>query len=243
MKKREMSMEARIEKMREASNSHQIRMQELQKNKMDNQEKITLVNTGIINQLLEKIPLRFRDKTFTDFKVNNEKQLRVKNLIERYIQTFPDRMKEGTSIKFMGNPGTGKTFLSLIMYQELVKAGYCVKYESSIEVVKNLLEIKFKSQTTFQSYLEALKRVQFLIIDEISESINKGGMPSELEKQLLFKIINDRYENKLCTLIITNKDNHGLIEALGLPSVERLSENGITLKFDWPSFRTNPIKI
>jgi DNA replication protein DnaC len=49
--------------------------------------------------------------------------------------------------------------------------------------------------------------------------------------------INQRYINRLCTLIISNHSQDELVERLGEPTVGRLTENGITLAFNWKSYR------
>lgn len=190
-----------------------------------------------IDRYIQLLPMRFRDKTFANYDVENAGQARAKKIAERFVTTFDERMIAGTPVKLMGKSGTGKTMLSLIMYQELAKSGYSVKYESSLEFLKGLLEIKFHSQSSFNSYLDALRNIQFLIIDEVTESVNKSGIPSEIEKQLLFKILNDRYENKLCTMVITNRDDAEFIARLGVPITDRFSEGGITLAFNWESYR------
>lgn len=190
-----------------------------------------------INQFLSKIPLRFRGKKFTDYHVHSVDQLRVKALIQRYIETFTERLAEGSSLTFIGKSGTGKTLLSLIIYQSLITSGYSVKYEPSLAFLGALLAVKFQSQSTFHAQLAALRNIQLLIIDEATESINKSGQPSEIEKQLLFTVINERYENNLCTLIITNRDDTELVKRLGNPIVDRLAEKGITLAFSWNSYR------
>jgi DNA replication protein DnaC len=76
-----------------------------------------------------------------------------------------------------------------------------------------------------------------LIIDEITESVSKAGTPTEIERQLLFRIINDRYEKKLSTVIITNKDENGLMDCLGEPIVDRINDSGFSLAFNWNSYR------
>ena len=86
--------------------------------------------------------------------------------------------------------------------------------------------------------LDHLKRIQFLVLDEISESMTKDGAPSVIEAQILFDVINSRYEQgNLCTLIISNRDKSELIKRLGIPTMDRLLENHVTLVFDWPSIR------
>jgi DNA replication protein DnaC len=195
------------------------------------------MNAEKSNISLDDIPLRFRDKIFSDYRIDHVDQKRVKNLAERFVKTFSERKLEGTPLKFVGKSGTGKTLLAFIIYQELVKAGYSVRYESSMEFIKDLLEIKFNSQSHYRSHFEKLCQYDLLIIDETTESINKDGAPSEVEKQLFLRLINERYANRLCTLIITNRDNDELVNRLGSPIVRRLSENGISLAFTWDAYQ------
>ena len=231
-------MQARIIKWQQLSKDRKACVEDFEsmQNEIRNREAVSAKNERI-NHFIKQIPLRFRGKNFDDYLVENEEQARVKKLAERFINTACERISAGTCIRFMGKPGTGKTLLSLIIYQELVKQDFKVRYEPSLEFVKELLEIKFKSQANFNRHIESLSEVPFLIIDEITESVSKDGAPTELEKQILFLIVNKRYEKKMCTLVITNRDNETLIKRLGQPTVDRLSENGITLAFEWDSYR------
>ena len=231
-------MQGRVIKIQEAARSHQARMQEFEAIREEalarEQEKRRIER---IECLIQKIPMRFRHKSFNDYIDEIPEQARIKNLAKRYVDSFKVRVKEGTPLIFKGKPGTGKTLLSLIIYQELAKIGFNVRYEPSLEFIRELIDVKFKSQTSYQSYINSFDDIHLLIIDEITESVSKDGFPSELEKQVLFQIINKRYENNLCTLIISNRNQDELIHRLGLPIVDRLSDKGISLAFDWNSYR------
>ena len=195
-------------------------------------------------QLVGKVPLRFRNKSFSDYVENSSEQIRVKNIAERFVSTFDERLEQGTCGFFLGNPGTGKTFLSLIMYQALAQAGYSAHYESTLQFLKTLQTKRFESEHAFKSIMNFYKSIQFLVLDEISESISKNGYPSEYEQKMLFEIVNARYEKKeLCTLIISNRDKAELLNRLGQPILDRLSEKSVTLIFDWESYRTHTINI
>lgn len=186
---------------------------------------------------LQKIPARFRGFSFDHYQAETAAQLFTKKICKRFVESFADRKKDCAGLILEGKPGTGKTFLSLIMCQELIKYGFSIKYESSTDFISNLITQRFKSESSYDSNIKQYQEVDFLVIDEISESINKGGMSSETEKQVLFQIINKRYESQLCTLAITNRNKQELINRLGLPIVDRLSHNGITLAFSWNSYR------
>lgn len=231
-------MEARILKLQELSKKRKsvteqfdtIRQESI-KREEDNRRQ------EYIKQQIKQIPMRFRDKSFDHYETNNPDQFRVKTLAERYVETFKDRLAMGSSLVFYGNPGTGKTLLSLIIYQVLLQSNISVHYEASIEFLSKLITSKFKSQHSFQAEVDFYSRMQFLIIDEATESINKFGMPSEIEKQVLLKIINARYEKNLCTLMISNRDKQEIIHRLSEPVLDRLFENGITVAFNWESYR------
>ena len=231
-------MEARILKLQELCKERQKKDMpfELMHNQAveETQDKHRLEN---LNRVIRSLPLRFRGKSFPDYLVQNDGQATAKKVAERYVSSFADRIKDGTPLQFKGNPGTGKTFLALIICQELAKNGYTVKYEPSLDFLKSLLEVRFKSHAAFSSHLSALNKIQMLVIDEITESANKGGAPSELEKQVLFQIINERYQNKLCTLVITNRGDDELTARLGMPIHDRLCEGGVTVGFNWRSYR------
>ncbi len=191
-----------------------------------------------IQAFLEEVPSLFRGKTFDDFKVDYPEQKRVKELTERYVATFADRLKEGANLLFEGRSGTGKTLLSLIIYQVLAQAGFTVSYKPSLQFLRIFREKNFESQAAFESLLASYKRIQFLIIDEATESLVTGGPLSNWEKEMFFSLINARYqEGNLCTLLISNRSRAGLIDRLGERIVGRLMQNSITLAFNWNSYR------
>jgi DNA replication protein DnaC len=209
-----------------------IKMESLQKE----QEKRITERT---NSQLDKVPMRYKNKSLSDFKVLQTEQATVKAIVEGYILTFLERKSEGACIVFVGRPGTGKTMLSLIIYQALAVKGYSVRYESSLQFLKSLQEKKFESSGAYQTILNLYCEVDFLILDEVSESVTKDGSPSEWEKKLLFDLINARYEKgNRCTLIISNRDKAELNFRIGSQVMDRLLDKGFVLGFNWNSFRT-----
>lgn len=193
-----------------------------------------------IRLLLEKVPERFRNKTFFDYISEHSEQERVKAICERFVTTFSDRLENGTNATFLGNPGTGKTLLSLIMYQTLVKEGVTAHYEPSLQFLRIIQEKRNESHAAYQNVLEIYKKPQFLILDEVTESFSYGKecVPLDHERKLLFEVINARYMQKnRCTIVISNRDKNELSNRLGQPISDRLYENCIGLIFDWNSYR------
>lgn len=231
-------MEVRIVSIQEAAKNRdaQLRAFEVMHEEVRQQEAQRRIQERA-DAVIKLVPLRFRNKSFQNFHAESEQQQRIKNIAVRFVETFDTRLKEGACLVFSGKPGTGKTLLSLIMYQQLAQKNISVRYESSLDWIGNLIQQKYHSPASFQSHVKLYETVLFLIIDEVSESLSKDGAPTELEKQMLFQIINKRYENNLCTLVITNRDMNTLSRRLSQPTVDRLSENGIVLAFEWNSYR------
>jgi DNA replication protein DnaC len=125
--------------------------------------------------MLEKVPPLFQGKTFADFNVDYPEQTAVKNIVMRYVATFPARVAQGNGLTFEGSTGTGKTLLALIMYQVLAKAGFTVHYEPSLQFLRQLRDKSFESYASFQQIVAKYEYSQLLILDEVTEGIVKGG--------------------------------------------------------------------
>jgi len=138
---------------------------------------------------------------------------------------------------FYGNPGTGKNHVATCLLKDAVSAGkqcYCVK------VLPLCLRIK-------SNYLQALEIIKefseydFLILNEIEKySIIRD---SDRERNVLFEIIDNRYEAFKQTVFITNQtfeyiDSLYRIDGTGKnPITDRLAEMGQRVNFNWGSYR------
>lgn len=192
---------------------------------------------AVIHDAIQKIPLRYQHKQWTDFTVGNEDQKKIKTIMERYAATFKDRLLQGNNVIFTGKPGTGKTLLSLIVYQQLVKAGFSCAYEPSLDFLRTLQEKKFTAPGVFNNAMASYQSISFLIIDEITEGGGKNRSLTDWETELLFKLINLRYQQQRCTLVISNRNREDLRKCLGEAIYDRLSDKGIPLVFNWKSYR------
>lgn len=190
-----------------------------------------------IATLIAKIPLRFRDKTFNEFKIIYPGQLTVKKTAQRFVETFGKRSKEGTCLIFQGKPGTGKTFLSLLIYRALAELNISVAYESSLHFLKSIQEKKFESHGAFNAVLNYYRQLPLLIIDEVTEGCGKDGYLAEWERSILFAVIDARYQEQRCTIVISNRTKSDMVDRLSTPIMDRLIENGIIAGFDWDSYR------
>lgn len=192
---------------------------------------------AMIHDAIQKIPLRYQHKQWADFTVEHEDQRKIKTIMHRYAKTFKDRMVQGNNVIFTGNCGTGKTFLSTIVCQHLIQAGFSCAYEPTLDFLRSLQEKKFTAPGVFNNAMASYQSISFLIIDEVTEGGGKNRSLTDWETELLFKLINLRYQQQRCTLVISNRNREDLRKCLGEPIYDRLSDKGIPLVFNWKSYR------
>lgn len=238
-----MNWQERIEQMRIASKSRQVvSVQGVADDYIARREeaaKLEVERRGSeqLARALQKVPQLFLGKTFADFNIDCPEQSTVKNIVMRYVSTFPARMASGQGLIFEGTSGTGKTLLALIVYQALAKAGFTVHYEPSLRFLRHLRDKSFESYAAFQQLLTTYERCQLLMLDEVTEGIVKGGDLTAWEKEMLFALIDSRYQKKLCTLVMTNCHQSLFLDRLGNRITSRLREKSIFLAFNWDSYR------
>ena len=106
-----------------------------------------------------------------------------------FVESFDD--PEEKNLVFTGNTGTGKTFLTNCIANELLKAGKTVLYQTAPVMFDEIINEKFdKSDKSFSIY-ENILNVDLLIIDDLgTEKISDSKITD------LFTIINTRLLNQ-----------------------------------------------
>lgn len=181
------------------------------------------------------IPDRFTDKTFENYRPADFGQRKASETCMDYSINFPMNYRKGTSFILCGNAGTGKTHLACAIANHVIhQHGLSARYSTigrAFRYVKSTYNRN--SEDSEQDALASYVRPDLLILDEIG--VQYG---SESEKNILFEIVNERYEKLKPTVLISNLAMSGLTEYAGERVVDRLKENmGKLLIFDWKSHR------
>jgi DNA replication protein DnaC len=187
------------------------------------------------NEAMKQIPLRFRDASFDNYEFygTDEQQARQHKLIES--------LKAARSLVLYGNNGTGKTRLAFASMKNQVLQGKTVMYATFMEIMDEVHKA-FGGDSEVGRIVTKYANYDYLVVDEIDKSY---GSKSELIN--LFRIVNQRYNDKLPTVLITNageKDEEkdgdirfGVIKSVGRSSYERIVEDGTAVLMDWESYR------
>ncbi len=180
------------------------------------------------------IPPRFQGRTFDNYQANNEGQARALRKARAYADSWPQMKAAGTCLIFSGNAGTGKTHLACAIANELMGQGVSSLFTTVSDAMRAIKRTyDGGSNLTEIQAIATFVDPQLLILDEVG-----GNRGTEYELQLMFDIINKRYENCRPTIILTNLDPAALREHLGERVMDRLREGGGKLvAFTWESFR------
>lgn len=154
----------------------------------------------------------------------------LKNALQ-ITKEFVSDLKKGMnrSLWLCGNNGNGKTMLTACILYELGYGSYAKSYEIEDDLEE---AASFSSKESKKSVLQKYYKRKLLVIDEV------GRFSSQKELAYLFRILNERYERRLPTILVTNMDKKSLKEYLGQALFDRFSEMCTSITFSEESYRT-----
>ena len=144
---------------------------------------------------------RFQDKTFNNFDKSQNKE--ACDICFNYIKNLKDNLDGGSGLFLYGNVGSGKTHLIAAMIDHISRMckrwlGY--KDIIFINTINLLSEIKFSfKDNTTEEVIKPYENCKLLFIDDMGT-----GKISDWTIEILYKIINTRYEKMLSTVVATN---------------------------------------
>lgn len=181
------------------------------------------------------IPERFQDRTLDNFKAETEAQRRALTIAQEYAESFDARaIKTGRSLLFIGKPGTGKTHLAVAIGMHLLGKRRPVLFTTVQRAIRRVRDTWSRdSHETESQAVATLVQPDLLILDEVG--VQSG---SDFEKHLLFDILNERYEKRRPTLLLSNLELAEVRGYLGERVFDRLREDsGEAVGFNWDSYR------
>ncbi len=196
------------------------------------QERIQRRWMGKINTAL--IPERFKDRTLDSYIAKTSNQKTALAFAKEYAENFDEVMKTGRSVVFCGRVGTGKTHLAVGIALSIMKQ-HSPLFTTVQRLVRRVKDSWRTKEETESEVIEAFASPDLLILDEIGVQFG-----SEFEKQILFDVLNERYEKLKPSILLSNIPKEQLGEYLGERVTDRLRENGgKMIPFDWDSYRRN----
>lgn len=181
------------------------------------------------------IPPRFLSRSFESYQPRGGNDAARLQAAQKYAADFPLRKAAGQGIIMCGLTGTGKTHLACAIAKRIIEehaqsAAY-VTASHAFRTVKDTY--RRDSEKSEQQALAFFTSPALLILDEIG--VQYG---SDTELNILFDIVNGRYERMLPSILISNLSLDNLEKYAGARVIDRMKEGGgLLMVFDGESAR------
>ena len=204
---------------------------------------LRLAERELIDRERRAAERRIRDARFPvvktidtfDFKA----QPSINQALVRELIASGEYISKRENVLLVGNPGTGKTHLSIALGFAACAQGKRVRFTTTTAMVTALLEAR--ESRTLQRSQKQLERLDLLILDEL------GYVPfSKAGAELLFEVISRAYE-RTSLILTTNLPFENWTEVLGSERLtgamlDRLTHRVHILEANGDSFRLKDAK-
>jgi DNA replication protein DnaC len=145
----------------------------------------------------------------------------VYRAVKEFVDAIEERLEAGEGLWLMGDVGTGKTTLAMLVSKAAAEAERTVAVYSLPRLLSRIRRT-YDADAGEQSYLEFFDRltsVDLLHIDDLG-----AEKRSDWVLEQLYAIVNERYESQRSIVVTTNLDQSALEEQIGPRTVSRLVE-------------------
>jgi len=172
-------------------------------------------------RLSRELPERFQQITLDDQRLLATVDEAILREVRNYVRRIDRELEEGNGLFFFGDRGAGKTTLAMAIAREVLRT-HAVAIYNARELVSTL-HLASTDGYGGDNVLERLDRyaaVDLLYIDDLAVTTSHDWI-----QQLLYSVINRRYETKGAMLITADVESpEKLADHIGWRSASRLLE-------------------
>lgn len=149
-----------------------------------------------LRRINENKRIAFKDKELANCRLSDDdmQNPQIHRVAENYVKNFSKGLKDCKGLVFYGSVGTGKTFISACIANELLEQGYTAS-------VTNFSRLINQIKSTFQKeeMIDELNLYDLLVIDDY-------GVEAETDTntEIIMNIIDARYRAKKPIIVTTN---------------------------------------
>ncbi|MCO5314685.1 MAG: ATP-binding protein [Solirubrobacterales bacterium] len=181
------------------------------------QPRLDRVRAAGINSV---IPRRYRGVSFERPPVT-EIDPNVVDPVREWIEDLDGNLERGRGLWLMGDTGTGKTTLAMLISKELLRQGHTVAIYSLPKLLARIRSTYGADQgeESYADFFERLCEVDMLHLEDLGTEYR-----TEWVLEQLYALVNERYERQRSIMVTTNSTLEQLEEQLGDRVVSRLVE-------------------
>jgi DNA replication protein DnaC len=186
---------------------------------------------GRIRGIASAIPPRYRGVSFDRPPVSDmSRDMRTRHVVGA-VSEFCDQLDEnlaaGRGLWLMGDTGTGKTTLGMLIAKTALAAGKTVAIYFTPKLLTQIRQTyqATESEDAYEAFFRRLTSVDLLYIDDLGAERHTDWVVEQL-----YALVNERYENRRAVMITSNaetdvdKGQRQLEEQIGSRTVSRLIE-------------------
>lgn len=151
---------------------------------------------------------RLNENTFKSYKQDNESRATAVSTCLKYLNDFKENQP---TLILMGEVGSGKTHLAIATANKLLSK-YVVKYV----MYEEIRELRFcmNDREYYNNKISNLRDVQVLFIDDLFKGLEKNIdiAKAKTELDIVYEIVNYRYNNKKPMIITTELDINRMMQ-------------------------------
>jgi DNA replication protein DnaC len=166
-----------------------------------------------------RVPKRYRGASFDRPPVLGMPEVVVSE-VRSYVRNLEARLEEGRGMWLVGDVGTGKTTLAMIVSAAALEAGHTVAIYSLPRLL-NLIRDEIGTENSLLDLLDKLSGVDLLHIDDLGA---QHTTPWRLEQ--LYSIVDARYQAGRPIVATTNLMPTALAEQMGRQIHTTVTEDG-----------------
>jgi DNA replication protein DnaC len=177
------------------------------------------------------IPPRYRGVSFDRPPVSDmARDMKTRHIVS-HVQTFAEDLDEnlaaGRGLWMMGNTGTGKTTLGMLVAKAALGAGKTVGVYFTPKLLTQIRQTyqATESEDAYEAFFRRLTSVDLLYIDDLGSERRTDWVVEQL-----YALVNERYENRRSMLVTSNAETdvgegqQRLEDQVGARTVSRLIE-------------------
>jgi DNA replication protein DnaC len=166
------------------------------------------------------IPARYRGVSFDRPPITGIDSVIV-NAVRDWVDNLGPNLEAGRGLWLMGDTGTGKTSLAMLVSKEILKQGRTTAIYSLPKLLARIRSTydADPGDESYADFFERLCDVDMLHLEDLGTEKR-----TEWVLEQLYALINERYERQRSVMVTTNFDQAQLEEQLGDRIVSRLVE-------------------
>jgi DNA replication protein DnaC len=186
---------------------------------------------GRVRGVASAIPPRYRGVSFdrppVSDMVRDMKTRHVVNAVQSFVDELDGNLAAGKGMWLMGNTGTGKTTLGMLVAKTALAAGKTVAVYFTPKLLTQIRQTyqATESEDAYDAFFKRLTSVDLLYIDDLGSERHTDWVVEQL-----YALVNERYENQLSMLVTSNagqdveEGRKQLEDQIGSRTVSRLIE-------------------